>query len=194
RGWVHAAESLHELSVHLTVGVFPVTRYALLEALLALAADDPELRRSLPFGIDASDPNQIAEELDATTRVAARWLFEADAGRVAERMRPQLWSQTRPAPIRPLAQAAALRTVDPTTVIAVRAGLRWRLTSYQPERVILRTFDRTIEFPAYCAEAIRTVLEGDPVKVSDLPGLDHTDQVVLARRLLREAVVVPVDP
>src|SRR5205823_1007522 len=43
RGWLHSADALGEVSVHLTVGVHPVTRYAVVEALAALAAEAPAL-------------------------------------------------------------------------------------------------------------------------------------------------------
>ena len=58
RGYLHSAKALGGVSVHLTVGIHPVTRYALVEALLALAADDLSLRTSLPLGVDLSDPRQ----------------------------------------------------------------------------------------------------------------------------------------
>ena len=74
----------------------------------------------------------------------------------------------------------------------LRDGLRCRLRADGGERVELVTFDRTISFPAQCAPALRSLLEARPVRVAQLPGLDDdADRLVLARRLLREAVVVP---
>ena len=49
-----AAEALGDVSAHLTVGIHTVTRYALVEALTGLAVADPELRRSLPLGVDVA--------------------------------------------------------------------------------------------------------------------------------------------
>ena len=40
RGWLHAATALGEVSAHLTIGVHVVTRFALVEAMLAAVADD----------------------------------------------------------------------------------------------------------------------------------------------------------
>ena len=57
---------------------------------------------------------------------------------------------------------------------------------------MLRLPDRDITFPALCAEAVTRVLRGPPVRVGDLPGLDDDhDRLVVARRLLKEAVAVP---
>jgi hypothetical protein len=61
------------------------------------------------------------------------------------------------------------------------------------ERVTLRLPDRTITFPASCARAVAALHAGLVADATGLPGLDHADGSVLIRRLLREAVVVPVD-
>ena len=58
RGYLHSAKALGGVSVHLTVGIHPVTRYALVEALLALAADDLSLRTSLPLESTYPTPRQ----------------------------------------------------------------------------------------------------------------------------------------
>ncbi|MFB7032468.1 cupin domain-containing protein, partial [Streptomyces sp. NPDC056295] len=59
RGWLHAAEAQGEVSIHLTLGVHTWTRHALAEQLtraaLALLRDDPEMRGSLPLGVDGPD-------------------------------------------------------------------------------------------------------------------------------------------
>ena len=52
--------------------------------------------------------------------------------------------------------------------------------------------DRTVTLPAQCAPALRALLGAAGLRVGDLPGLDDdADRLVLARRLLREAVAVP---
>jgi len=56
----------------------------------------------------------------------------------------------------------------------------------------LELVDRTVELPGFCRPAVEALLGGAPVRVGDLPGLVAEDALVLARRLLREAVVVPV--
>jgi hypothetical protein len=53
--------------------------------------------------------------------------------------------------------------------------------------------DRTISLPAGAADALKTVLGGDVFLPGDLSGLADQEQLTLARRLLREGVVVPVD-
>jgi hypothetical protein len=65
------------------------------------------------------------------------------------------------------------------------------VTEDGPGHVVLRLTGRTLRFPAYCGPALRTVLDGGAHRVGDLPLDDDPDRLVLVRRLLREAVVVP---
>jgi lysine-specific demethylase/histidyl-hydroxylase NO66 len=198
RGWLHSAQAQEESSLHLTVGIRALTRYALVETLLGLAAADRRLRAPLPYGLDVADPDQVEPELTETVEALRDWLVRADPAAVAARLRERAWPGARPAPIRPLAQAAVIAGLDADTRIAPRDGLRWRLApapgagTADPDPVALRLFDRTITFPGQCAPALRALLSGRVSRVGDLPGLDDdADRVVLARRLLREAVAVP---
>ncbi|MET8265634.1 cupin domain-containing protein [Micromonospora arida] len=192
RGWLHSAQAQDASSLHLTVGIRALTRYALVEELLALSAEDQRLRASLPFGTDVADPDAIEPELTETVEALRDWLLRADPGAVAARLRQRAWPAARPAPIRPLAQADALATLDADSRVALRPGLRWQLVPHDSDTVALRLFDRTITLPASCEPAARALLTGTVTRVGDLPGLpDDADRVTLTRRLLREAVLVP---
>ncbi|MFB9236431.1 cupin domain-containing protein [Plantactinospora siamensis] len=194
RGWLHSAQAQETSSLHLTVGIRALTRYALVEELLGLAAEDPRLRATLPFGLDLTDPDQLAPELAETIAALRDWLPGADPAALADRLRRRSWPAARPAPIRPLAQAAAADRIDADTRVAPRRGLPWRLSPGAPGRITLRVPDRTLDLPEGCEPALRAVLSGAVDRVGDLPGLDEdADRVVLARRLLREAVLVPAD-
>ncbi|MEV0723411.1 cupin domain-containing protein [Micromonospora purpureochromogenes] len=192
RGWLHSAQAQESSSLHLTVGIRALTRYAMVEELLTLAAEDPRLRAGLPFGTDVADPDAVEPELTETVEALRDWLLRVDPAAVAARLRQRAWPAARPAPIRPLAQAAALAALDADSRIAPRDGLRWQLTATDDHRVALRLPDRTITLPGTCEPAVRTLLTGTVTRVGDLPGLDDdADRLVLARRLLREAVAVP---
>jgi hypothetical protein len=135
---------------------------------------------------DALEP-----ELTETVEALREWLLTAEPAAVAERLRGRAWPSARPAPIRPLAQLEFADRLGPDDRIAVREGLRWQLVDDRPEHVVLRLVGRTLRFPAYCAAAVRMALGGGPVRVGDLPLDDDPDRLVLARRLLREALAVP---
>jgi len=189
RGWVHAADARAEQSLHLTVGLRAPTRFTLVESLLALAADEPSLRAGLPMGTDPADladPDAIGPAFADTVKALHTWLDRLSPDAVAESLRPDAWRAGRPAPLGPIAQRAALDALTPDTVLILRRGLSYRLNGSA-----LRLPDREITFPAFCAAALERVLGGEPVRVGDLPGLDDDhDRLVVARRLLTEAVVL----
>ena len=68
RGFLHAATALGTVSTHLTIGVHSWTRFALAEQALAQAlrtvAEDPQLRTSLPLGVDLGDLTALRAETD----------------------------------------------------------------------------------------------------------------------------------
>ncbi|MFI5835661.1 cupin domain-containing protein [Micromonospora sp. NPDC051300] len=192
RGWLHSAQAQESSSLHLTVGIRALTRYALVEELAALAAEDARLRAGLPFGLDLADAEAIEPELTETVEALRDWLLRADPAAVAARLRARVWPAARPAPIRPLAQAEALARLHPDSRVAPRGGLRWQLAPTGDGRVTLRLVDRTLTLPGTCEPALRALLAGEVNRVGDLPGLDDdADRLVLTRRLLREAVLVP---
>jgi hypothetical protein len=52
-----------------------------------------------------------------------------------------------------------------------------------------------LSLPDTTADALAELLSGEPCVVGEIGGLPVADQVVLVRRLLREAILVPVgDP
>lgn len=194
RGWLHSATAQQESSLHLTVGVRASTRFTLVETLLDLAVNEPALRASLPFGVDPTDPKEIAAETSATVEALRDWLDTVTPHLVAAELRRRTWPATRPAPLRPLAQADVIRGLTADDLVTLRPGLRWRLGVPADDRVDLQVFDRTVSFPSHCVPALRVLLAGGGVRVGDLPGLDDEGRLVLARRLLREAIAVPAEP
>ncbi len=190
RGTIHAAVAQGETSLHLTVGVHPVSRYQLVRHLLELAQDDPQLRTSLPMGVDLADPAVLATELADTVAALHARLDRIPAVDVARRVGNNLMHRTRPEPVAPLAQLAAADALTPDTSLRLRGGLRARLEQDADTlRVVL--VDETITLPVAAGDALKIVLSGQPLVAAALPGLDADAQLDLARRLLRAGVLVP---
>jgi ribosomal protein L16 Arg81 hydroxylase len=196
RGYLHSAGALGEVSIHLTVGVHPITRNALLRELIDTTADDPALRTSLPMGVDLADPGVLAPHVAATAQALADFAARIDAGAVrsvAARLGAALAATTRPEPVAPLAQGAAAAALHPRTALRPRAGLRYAV-SERGSQVVLSFLDKTLTLPSSAADALLCALTAEQFTPADLPGLDADEQMVLAHRLLREALVVPVTP
>ncbi len=191
RGTIHSAQALGETSIHLTVGVHPLTRYQLVRSLLDAVQDEPALRASLPMGVDLADPDVLAPHLAATVAALQDALRRVPATRIAERVGTDLMQRTRPEAIGPLAQLAAADTLASDTRLRRRGALRARLvTGDGGERLKLVLLDRTIDLPAATADAVEVVLSDRVFTPADLPGLDPEEQITLSRRLLREGVLV----
>ncbi len=188
RGWLHAAQALGGVSAHLTLGIHTITRYALLEALTAAAADDEELRTSLPLGL-GDDPQQLEHDLAAVVGALSRRLAAATAADVTPAVRAAVLRGTRPPSLAPLAQAAAAAATTRGDRVRWRPLLWAEVVRGDP--VVLRLPDRSLRLPSATTPALELLLHGEPVLVGDLPLPDPDDGVVLVRRLLREGVLIP---
>jgi ribosomal protein L16 Arg81 hydroxylase len=196
RGWIHSAQSTDSTSIHLTVGVAPMTRLdvvqAVVDALAGAGECSKEFRKSLPLGADPTDRNEMsatATKIMAEVVDAMRQNATEIGEKAATRLKQRHAERTRPTPVRPLASLLAAESAGSTSV-QWRRGLIGTIENHN-ERVILRLSDRTMTFPDSCAPAIRALHDGLTVDARSTPGLDSADATVLIRRLLREAVVSP---
>ena len=193
RGWVHSAQALATTSIHLTIGVAALTGFDVARAVVDQLATVAEFRESLPMGGDPADRDEIIAtvtkvmaQMTATLRDEASALSTGTAARLTRRHA----DRTRPVAVRPLASLAAAEAAG-TTRIRWRHGLV-ATVDRSGERVALHLPDRTMTFPASCADAVQALHRGRTFDAGCLPGLDRADATVLIRRLLREAVVVPI--
>ena len=154
RGTIHSAKALGDTSIHLTVGVHPLTRYQLVRFLLDAVQDDPELRASLPMGADLADPDVLSPHLAATVAALHAALERVPAARIAERLGTNLMQRTRPEPIGPLAQLAAADALASDTPLRRRGALRLRVIADGDEGLKIVLLDRTIELPPGASDAV----------------------------------------
>jgi hypothetical protein len=194
RGWVHSAQALNNTSIHLTIGVSALTGLDVARVVVDQLADNATFRRSLPMDSDATDQDEMmATVTKVMAEMVERLRDEASLlsrGAAAELSR-QFAQQTRPTAVRPLASLGAADHAGAATV-QWRHGLVATIEN-AGGRIILRLPDRTVSFPESCGDAVQALHRGLVAGASALPGLDRADATVLIRRLLREAVVVPVD-
>jgi lysine-specific demethylase/histidyl-hydroxylase NO66 len=190
RGYIHAATSLGEISGHLTVGVHPVTRHTLTTEVFAALADDVELRRSLPVGVDLSDPDVIDGEVEATVAALRAAIDRLDRDAIARGVGRHLAATTRPAPLAPLQQFSAAATLGPGSPVRLRRGLRLTLRA-EHDHLVISLFDKDLRLPAAVTEAVQAATSGRSVTANCLPGVDAVEGVSLLRQLLGEGIVVP---
>ena len=189
RGFLHSAEALGDVSAHLTVGIHVVTRHALVETLLAEAEDVTELREALPVGLDLSAPNTLDDDVATTIDLLVDRLRNVTPETVTSRLVQTLAGSMRPAPISPLAQAAAADAVEADTRVRLRRGLEVRRVTSETG-VELCLPGETVKLDASLEDAVATLLEDDSCVVDALPG-DPDAVRGLVRTLLVRGVVVP---
>jgi hypothetical protein len=199
RGWIHSAEAQGGTSIHLTIGVAAYTRADVAEALLARIGETGALRTSLPFGADFSDVEQLLPLVETVAEELRAMLAAPDdraeavrrAHDVSAALTRRLSAATRPEPVSPLATVDAIAALSGWSVVRWRDSLR-ATVSADRESVRIAVGGRTVVLPREAAPAIERLYEGSPVAVDELPGLDADSALVVVRRLLREAIVVPV--
>lgn len=192
RGWIHSATALGGTSIHLTIGVAALTRFDALQQLVEGLAADADLRASLPLGAGFADAVELERSIgsvldDAVSRLttSADSLLPSVAARLQQRVR----RSTRPEPLRPVATAASIESLDTDSGVQWRDGLAMRITEAS-ESVSIGLDGRSITLPSLATEALRALESGSITRVGDLPGLDEDSAVVVARRLVREGVLV----
>ncbi len=191
RGYVHGAQAMDGVSAHLTVGVHPVTRFAIAEALMAEAAADPELRASLPMGIDLTDSDAVGEEVRATIAALSSWLHRAQTGPAGDRLRRQVWAQTRPAPLAPIRTATALSGLHEGSVIALRPylDLHWEASE---TGLRVETATHTLSLDARAEPLLAALREGLAIRLGEVSDLDTETVVAIGRELIRAGIAVLV--
>ncbi|MDP1819610.1 MAG: cupin domain-containing protein [Acidimicrobiales bacterium] len=192
----HAAEAQDGASLHLTVGLLRVTRAdAVRRALDGLAGD--ALDRPLPLGY--ARPERAAaleEDLQAALSAVVEAAVAAELPAWADSERTRARRRRRPLPTGQLRSVLALDALELTSRVARRSD---HAASLAPEpgadgRIVLELLDRRLRLPQAMAPAVRLLLAEPEVAVGDLPGLDDGSKLVLARRLVREALLTVSPP
>lgn len=194
-GTPHAARTIEEPSVHVTIGIRPVTWQSVLRHELTALLEDDAFNRPLPpgFAHDAGARQAAAAAAkqhlaDLIARAASLDGHEIAAGAARRFVRD------RPPVLRgQLAILLGLDDVDDELHVETRAEALWSLRVLG-DRLSVELGDRTLHLPARLEPALRTLLAGGPLRVGDLGALlDPEGRKVLVQRLLREGLLVPAE-
>lgn len=193
QGLRHAARTIDEPSLHITVGVRTVTWEAVLrralDQALAGALDDTG-RGSLPAGF-ADDPAHLVGAVADRLRALDKQVGALDAASVAHEAAQAFHSGRPPLLTGQLRQLLAVADVDDTTAVVRRPGSSCRVEDGDEGVIALVLGDRTVRLPARAAPAVRWAAAQDRFTVGDLfPYLDEGGRRVLVTRLIREALLM----
>jgi hypothetical protein len=183
RGTRHAARTPETASLHVTIGIKPITWRDVARRALE-QADDPALDRALPPGVAADRlglAQAVAEALPALAKSAGEADPDAVAGAVAPRAASDAVHRGR------LHDVLALTALDDAT------RLRPRTATAEVDAgddVVVRLADSQLRLPGWTATAVRRALSGEPLTPADLADeLDAPGRLTLARRFVREGLL-----
>jgi len=201
RGYLHSAVAQGITSAHLTVGIHPMTRKMIFDAVLSKASKDHALRRSLPIGIATAPAEELAaiatqvssEVLSRLTEPSTEAETETeDVDALRTLLIQRLDRDTRPAPVWPLAQTLAADQLKATDTVQLRDGLRPHLSTSEGQ-LLTRAGGIEMSLPAATGNAVAVALDGAPHQVADLPDLAPAAQIACVQNLMRAGLVVRVD-
>jgi lysine-specific demethylase/histidyl-hydroxylase NO66 len=187
-GVEHAARTVDDPSLHLTIGLLRVDRRRVIADLLAAV---PELDAPLPPWF-ATDPSAAASEVRASIDHAIDALRRADVGDVTRSQIERSRRRARPQPTGWLRSLVEVDAIGEWSTVVLRDDCSWPADLVDDRAGIARG-RRTLTMPPIAADALHSLLTKRSMRVGELPGLDAASRLVLARRLVRERFATIVD-
>lgn len=182
RGFLHAATALGGVSTHLTLGVHSWTRFAMAEQLmqqaLRSAATRPDVRHSLPLGVDFADTASLRSDVELARRALVDALEHADVDQLAQTLRRHHRGTQRAAPVGPLRQLRDSGSITTDTALVLRNHLAATLDQ-QGGRSVIRSRAAEFVITENDAAPVKTLLETGSASAEDL-GVDLARRLVLA--------------
>lgn len=191
-GFPHSAETGDDLSIHLSVGIFPLSWRALArECFDAVVAGDSTWAEPVPLAVLRGEDGQAAAaDLAARFQLAMSKLTDVSA--IVDRYRRNLGSATRrrnPSPSGYARSVGELGGIDAQTHLERRPGVGCFVTMDALSASIHFMGD-TIRAPKRAGNALRFVAEHGSFRVGQMDEqLTDSSKVVLARRLVREGLL-----
>lgn len=193
RGLVHDAKSTDERSLHITVGMKAWTWFDLmLEAVEDLASRDRAMRAALPPGFAKAGFDR-GEARKTFAGLASRLAREVDPDVLLDRFADRFIDGRRPFLRGQMKALERAQGLTPESTVGCRPYLACRVVE-DGDSVTVRFHGNGITLPGFAAPALRYALETPRFRIADMPGdLDDAGKVVLARRLIREGLLLPVE-
>jgi ribosomal protein L16 Arg81 hydroxylase len=187
RGWGHVADALDEISVHLTVGAYPLNwALIVLKGVEDVLAADVRFRESLPVGF-ARDEGMRAKAVDCLAGLLDALRSRLDAAALIDYATAGAELSSPPRLMGHLMDLARLNPTEPDARFRRREGVVGRL--HDSGSAIGLTFHgKTIVFPARFRDELRFLAESKQLFApSSLPGDGTSEEKhLIARKLIEE--------
>lgn len=186
RGFIHQATTAEPSSLHITIGVYPVQWYDLLNnALMVASLKESRLRQALPPGFLNRREALITALQDQFQGLLELFTSEANLEQALDIVADRTIRQVAPVPDGHFAQVNEVENITLDTVIARRPGMLCR--------VVGQGYAASIQFPGNTISGTGTIeaafrfiaAADDAFAVRDIPGTNNDGRLKLARRLVR---------
>jgi len=193
RGLFHSARSTDDVSLHITLGLIGKTwADVMIEAISEACLASPAFRANLPVGY--ANPGFDARQAEAVFgSLVETFARHAKLAPILQRFSESFVTTRRPA------MGGCLQELDDAPPISIETGIVARphllyLLREEDEKLVILFGSTQITLPSFARDAVQFALSGEPFSVSDLPGpLDDAGKIVLARRLIKEGMLVRSD-
>jgi ribosomal protein L16 Arg81 hydroxylase len=195
RGVIHEAVSKDSTSLHLTVGILPITwAEVILAAVESVIERDYRFRESLPPGFATDEA--VCEKTQTQAAELLNLLLRREIspqGVVADAVE-RAWQARKPILEGHLLDLEAEPAVSLSTVVR-RREIQWRLSA-EGDELRLRFHGKELRLPSYMESDLRFIgTTHGSFTAASLPGqLDEEGRLVLIRRLLHEGFLTLSPP
>jgi ribosomal protein L16 Arg81 hydroxylase len=189
RGYVHVAHTTQELSAHLSVSMLPTTWADVFKELIETLPHDARFRSAVtlqPTGpADASDAME-----DTFEELSAAFTTGSDLEDALDGIARRFVATRLPATTGQLQALENSAPISLSSNLKRHPGIVWRVES-DGERAHLHFHGKTTSVPWTAIQALRSIAEGEPFTVSDIPGeLSDDTRCQLAQHLLDEGFLI----
>jgi hypothetical protein len=186
RGYLHDAVSLESSSLHLTIGIKPVTwASVILDAVQVVIDQDSRMRESLPPGFVLDETLQRQSEARLSELVASVCNQIKPDAAISEASNRALLARY-PSLEGHLLDLESERLVDLDTKFRRRADIQWTLSG-DTESTYLHFHGKVVRMPANVKTDLHFIGETEEFTANALPGgFDPESRILLVCNLLRE--------
>jgi hypothetical protein len=193
RGFLHAAETDTELSVHFTISVHPVTRLDLLAKIVSLIEQDAWFREGVDLRDLLADGQAAQRELASIARRLQDAVPHVSATEVAWDAKAASFGERDAWPLDVFAQYRAIREPDNSVRYRKPAALQW-IIQRKEDHVLLRTTLGDFRLNPGSQRLAEAVMSSVDVEVAELSRAFPPKSVLgLVEALARNGVLAPAD-
>jgi ribosomal protein L16 Arg81 hydroxylase len=192
RGKYHQAKSTSDTSMHLTIGIFPLIGYQLLQQLAVKCQDDLFFRKSVPMESASEQAKRDYYQLfiEKLNNLLNPTLIEQAVNHGRQRLLKQQDLNFKGVFLNQL----QIDSLNEQSVIRMRSGVNAKIR--ESKRILKICMpQQIIDLPIFVSPLVKQVLSKEEIAVSSIQGIGTTEQKIqLLKRLITQGLIEIVKP